>query len=257
MNDQPQNKKTVKQWLEEATNWIKEIGWPRLKSGEWLPLVIERTFRTYYENANADYFRQKYPRLNDEEIIKKLTAVAAKNAAVLGAITGAAVAADEIAAVVLAIPSGGLNLPAQIAIATTALAAEAIVLVRIQLQLIANIARILGVPLNPDDPEDVLLILQFAFGGAVAEETGKFGAKIAGNVTKRFIRNKVSGETLAALKKWGAKLGVKILQRSIIKYAVPIVSSLVGSTWNYLTTAKVGGMAADHFRKSRGERGGK
>ena len=255
MDDKPQNKKTIKQWIEEAGKWTKDIGWPMLKSGEWLPLVIERTFRTYYENANADYFRQKYPRASDDEIIEKLIAVAAKNAAILGAITGAAVAADEIAAIILAIPSGGLNLPAQIALATTALTAEAIVLVRIQLQLIANIAKILNVPLNPDDPEDVLLILQFAFGGAAAEEVGKFAAKTAGQVTKRFIRKKVSGETLKGLKKWGAKLGVKILQRSIIKYAVPLVSSLIGSTWNYLTTAKVGGMAASHFRKSCDERG--
>jgi len=59
---------------------------------------------------------------------------------------------------------------------------------------------------------------------------------------------------LVALKRWGAKLGIKILQRSIIKYAVPIVSALIGGTWNYLATIKVGGIAADHFRKRRSER---
>ncbi len=254
MNDRPENKKTLKQWVQEAKGWVTEIGWPAFKNGDWLFLVIQRSFKAYYDNANADYFRRKYPRLDDDAIIKKLSTVAAKNAAILGAITGAAVSFDEIAALVVAIPAGGLNLPAQITLATTALAAEAIVLVRIQLHLIANIARLLEVPLNPDDPEDVLLILQFAFGGAAAEEVGKFAAKTAGRVTKRIIRKKLSGETLVALKKWAAKLGLKVLQRSIIKYAVPIVSSVIGATWNYMTTAKVGGIAANHLRKSRSER---
>ncbi len=256
MNNEPQNKKALKEWVKEARGWVKEIGWPAFKNGEWLFVVVQRSFRAYYDNANAEYFRRKYPRLDDDAIIKKLSTVAAKNAAILGAITGAAVSFDEIAALALSLPSGGLNLPAQITLATTALAAEAIVLVRIQLHLIANIAKLLGVPLNPDDPEDVLLILQFAFGGAAAEEAGKFAAKTAGSVTNRLIRKKLSGETLVALKKWGAKLGLKVLQRSIIKYAVPIVSSVIGGTWNYMTTAKVGGIAASHFRKSRRARQG-
>ena len=77
---------------------------------------------------------------------------------------------------------------------------------------------------------------------------------MAGEAAKKFIRKKISGETLEALQKLFAKLGVKILQRSILKYAVPFVSAVVGATWNYLTTVKVGGIAAHHFRKSRDER---
>jgi hypothetical protein len=251
MNEQQQNKKALKEYIQEATEWIKDIGWPSFKNGEWLLIVVKRSFKAYYLNSNAQYYRRKYPRLDDDAIIKKLILVAAKNAAILGSLTGAAVSIDEIMALVVSLPSGGLNLPAQIGIATTALAAEAVVLVRIQLHLIANIAKLLDVPLDPDDPEDILLILQFAFGGVVAEQAGKVAAKTAGAATRTFVKKQISGKTLALLKKQGAKLGLSILQRSIIKYAVPIVSSLVGGTWNYLTTAKVGGIAAKHFRKSQ------
>lgn len=255
MSDQPQNRKTLKQWLEEAGEWVKEIGWPAFKDGEWLFILVKRSFKSYYDNASAEYFRRKYPRLDDDAIIKKLITVAAKNAAILGSVTGAALSADQIAAVVLAVPTVGLNLPAQVAIAGTALAAEAVVLVRIQLQLIANIAKILGVPLNPDDPEDILIILEFAFGGAGAEAAGKFTAKAAGAMAKTFIKKKISGETLEALQKLFAKLGVKILQRSILKYAVPLVSAMIGGAWNYLTTVQAGGIATKHFRKSQEQRG--
>jgi len=255
MNEEPHSKKALKQYLQEATEWIKEIGWPAFMNGEWLLILVKRSFKAYYINSNARFYRRKYPRLDDNAIIKKLITVAAKNAAIFGSITGAAVSIDEIMALVVVLPSGGLNLPAQFGVAATALAAEAVVLVRIQLHLIANIAKLLDVPLDPDDPEDILLILQFAFGGAIAEQAGKLAAKTAGAATKTFIKKKLSGETLAVLKKLGARLGVKILQRSIIKYAVPLVSSVVGGTWNYLATTKVGGVAVGHFRKSKDERG--
>ena len=254
MDDEPQNKKSLRQRLQEAYDWIKEIGWPSFKNGDWLFMVVQRSFKAFYENANADYFRGKYPRLNDEAIAKKLIAVSAKNAALLGATTGAAVSVDELTALVASVPTGGLNLPAQITVATTALAAEAVVLVRIQLQLIANIAKLFEVQLDPDDPEDVMLILQFAFGGAVAEKAGKFAAKTAGSVTKRVIKKKLSGPALKALQKTAAKLGVKVLQRSVIKYAVPLASSVVGGTWNYMTTKKIGGIAMNHFQKFKEER---
>lgn len=251
MNKQGADKATLKKWVQEAAGWVKEIGWPAFKNGEWLPILVRKSFKSYYDNANAAYFRRKYPRLKEDAIVRKLTVVAAKNAAILGAITGAAVSVDEIMTLVTTVPSGGLSVPAQITAGLAALAAEAVVLIGIQLKLIAEIAKLLGIRLNPDDPEDILLILEFALGGAGAEAVGKFGVKVSGAATKRFIRKKISKSTLEALKRWGAKLGIKILQRSIIKYAVPIVSALVGSTWNYLATMKVGGIATEHFRKRR------
>ena len=44
-----------------------------------------------------------------------------------------------------------------------------------------------------------------------------------------------------------AKIGQKILQRSIVKYAVPGVSIAVGSLWNFFTTKGVGKVAVKHF----------
>ncbi len=254
MDDPKPDKATLKKWYEEAKGWVTEIGWPSFKSGEWLPILVKKSFKSYYDNASAAYFRRKYPGLKEDAIVKKLTTVAAKNAAILGAITGAAISVDEIIALVTAAPTGGLGLPAQMSAGLAALATEAVVLIGIQLKLIAEIAKLLGVRLDPDDPEDILVILEFAIGGAGIEAAGKFTAKMGGAATRRFVRKKISKSTLEALKRWGAKLGIKILQRSIIKYAVPIVSALIGSTWNYLATMKVGGIAADHFRKRRSER---
>jgi uncharacterized protein (DUF697 family) len=253
MNVEP--KASIVRWIAQARREIGKLGgWGGFKSGEWLPNLVRAAFNAYYENANPEYLRKKYPRASDKKIIGKLTTIAARNAAIVGGITGAAVSVDEILALIASAPTGGLNLPTQITAAATALACEAVVLIRIQLHLIAQIAKLLEVPLDPDDPEDLHTILGFALGGAVAEEAGKQVAKVAGGATRTFIKKKISKQTLVTIKKWGAKVGIKVLQRSIIKFAVPLASIAIGSTWNYLSTMRIGGIATNHFRSSRKQR---
>jgi uncharacterized protein (DUF697 family) len=248
-------KATIVRWIADARREIGKLGgWSAFKSGEWLPNLVRAAFKAYYENANPEYLRKKYPRAGDKRIIGKLTTIAARNAAIAGGITGAAVSIDEILALIASAPTGGLNLPTQITAAATALACEAVVLIRIQLHLIAQIAKLLNVPLDPDDPEDLHTILGFALGGAVAEEAGKQVAKITGGATRAFIQKKISKETLVTIKKWGAKAGIKVLQRSIIKFAVPVASIAIGSGWNYIATVRIGGIATNHFRNNLRER---
>ncbi len=45
-------------------------------------------------------------------------------------------------------------------------------LIKFQLQLVANLGKLYDVPLNPDDPEDILTILAFALGGSTADGIG-------------------------------------------------------------------------------------
>lgn len=248
MSDEPPDKKSIQKLFAEALEEVKKFGGGvALKSGEWLLPLIQNAFRSYYQNAKADYFRKKYPKLSDEAIIKKLISVASRNSMILGGITGAAISADEIMAIVAAAPTGGINLPAQLGIAVTALGAEAVLLIRFQLQLIAEIAKLLDVPLNPEDPEDALLVLGFAIGGSGAEFAGKAAAKAAGHLTKIGIKKHISGATLKGIQRFAAMLGQTILQRSILKYAVPGASIGVGAIWNYATTRAVGKVAKKHF----------
>src|SRR5438270_734024 len=101
---------TVAKWISDARREIEQLGgWPAFKSGEWLPNLIRAAFKAYYQNANPEYLRKKYPRADDNKIIRKLTKIAARNAAIAGAITGAAVSLDEIIALVMSAPTGGLN----------------------------------------------------------------------------------------------------------------------------------------------------
>lgn len=250
---EPAGKDGMRARFEEAKkDYAKFGGWESFKSGEWLLTLIQKSFKNYFEKANSEYFRKKYKSKDTEFIAKKLIGVAAKNAALLGGLTGLVVSADEI----VAIATGGelvIGLPANIAIAVTAIGAEMLLLMRMQLQLVANLAKLYEVPLDTDDPEDILIILAYAFGGAVAEEAGKIVAKASGHVAGNVAKKIFQKELLQAVKALGKKLGMKILQRSIVKYTVPGVSMAVGSTWNFFAVRSVGKIACGHFKKRQDE----
>ena len=248
-------KDEIKERLFEAKQDYKEVGgWSSFKSGQWLWHIIQKSFSNYWKNANVEYFESKYGTKDAEKLAKKLISVAAKNAAILGGITGAAISADEIVAIATG-GEGGVGLPANIAIAATSIGAEAILLIRFQLQLVANLGKLYGVPLDPDDPEDILTILAFALGGSAADAAGKFGMKVGGKLAGRTAKEVFKKETLAAVKRIAAKVGVKILQRSIVKYTIPVASIGVGTGWNYTSTKTVANIATKHFKQRAEEFG--
>lgn len=251
-----EDKITLRRKLEEAKRDVSELGgWAAFKSGEWLLLLVQKTFRNYYERANVDYLTAKYGSRDPDFIGRKLTTVTAANGWILGAIVGAAVSTNEVLAIITA-GGGGVSLPVNVMIAFTTIAAEAVLLVRMQLQLVANLAKLYGVPLDLDDPEDILTILAFAVGGAVAEAAGKAGMKVGRKLTEQAIRRRVSKQVLEGIKSVGRKLGVKILQRTILKYALPLASMGIGSSWNYLATKAVGKIAKKHLVARAAELGG-
>lgn len=253
--EETEDKNAIRNLFNEAIKSVEDMGgWVGAKTGNWLFPLIHKTFEAYFNNADPEYFRSKYPKATDEQIIKKLINLASTNAGILGGIVGASISVDEIAALFATIPSVGTNLPVQVGIAGVALSAEAIVLCRIQLKLIANIARILAIPIDPNDPEDMLKILLCVSGGVSIQEIGSFAAKAGGKATEKLIRKHISKEVLKALQKAAAKIGQNLLQRNIIKYLVPLASIGIGSTWNYLATKTVGKIALKHLIKHKEER---
>lgn len=96
------------------------------------------------------------------------------------------------------------------------------------------------------------MVFGYALGIVPTELLGKGVQKVAGAGTQYAVKKYVSKATLEAVQAFGRRIGIKILQRSIIKYAVPIVSAGIGSSYNYFTTKTVGRIAKTHL-KNRGK----
>jgi hypothetical protein len=63
------DKNNIKKMIEDAKNVAKGLGgFKAFKSGEFLLSLIQKSFKNYWENANAEYFGDKY-KINDEEFL--------------------------------------------------------------------------------------------------------------------------------------------------------------------------------------------
>ncbi len=244
MNPEENIKKQVSTELSEAKEFARSIRMDDVQSGQWFLSLLSKIADTYDRNARAEYFQQKYPGLSPDEITDILISVTVKYAAIAGGIAGAAVTANQIAA----LSSAG----ATVALMAGSIGAEMIYLAHIQMRLVLDISVLYDLQLDPDDPEDILMVFGYAMGVLPVDMLGKGIQKAAASGTQHAIRKYISKGALKSIQEFGKRIGIKILQRSIIKYTVPVVSAAIGSSYNYFTTKTVGRVAKSHC-KNRGK----
>ena len=229
--------------FEEAKEFAKTLNFEDARSGAWFVSLLQKVVRAYDRNARAQYFQQKYPGLPSDEIADILTSVTVRYATIAGGIAGATATANQLTTVA----SAGMTAP----LFFGTIGAEMIYLSRIQMRLVLDLSVVYDLQLNPEDPEDVLMVFGYALGVAPTELIGAGAQKAAGAGTATMIKKYISKDVLKAIQNFARKLGFKILQRTILKYAVPVASAAVGSTYNYTTTRSLGKIAKTHL-KNRG-----
>ncbi len=230
--------------LDKAKAFLQEVGPEKLKDGEWFLALLAQVTKAYNRNARAEYFQKKYPGLPRDDIADALLSVATRYAAIVGAATGAAVTAGQ-----MALPATG---GASVAVLLGGIGAEMATLAAIQMRLVLDMAVIYDLDLDLDDPEDILMVFGYALGVAPVDLVGKSLHVPASALTKGAVKKYVSKGTLKSLQKFGNRVGVRILQKTIMKYAVPIASAAIGSSYNYVTTKSLGEIAKRHM-KDRGK----
>jgi RNA polymerase subunit RPABC4/transcription elongation factor Spt4/uncharacterized tellurite resistance protein B-like protein len=237
-------KDQVSSELDTAKQLAKSLNIDEVKSGEWFIGLLRKVIQTYDRNARATYFQKKYPGLPPDDIADILTSVTVRYATIAGAVAGAAATANQLAA----LSSAGMTA----ALFLGSIGAEMLYLSQIQMRLVLDLSVVYDLQLDPEDPEDVLMIFGYALGVTPTEFLGKGLQAAAGAATKGAVKKYVGKGTLKAIQDFARRLGFKILQRTILKYAVPVASAAVGSSYNYATTKSVGRIAKAHL-KSRGE----
>jgi len=237
-------KAQVSKELDDAKNLAKTLNLEEVKSGEWFIKLLQQVVRAYNRNARATYFQKKYPGLPPDDIADILTTITVRYATIAGAVAGAAATANQIAA----LSSAGMTA----ALFIGSIGAEMLYLSQIQMRLVLDLSVVYDLQLDLEDPEDVLMIFGYALGVTPTEMIGKGLQIAAGAGAKEAVKKYISKGTLQALQDFARRLGFKVLQRTILKYAVPVASAAVGSSYNYATTKSVGRIAKAHL-KNRGK----
>jgi hypothetical protein len=214
----------------------------------WLLALIRRSFKRSWEKLTPGCLQQVYGTDDQDEIARRLIRLFARNASILGAFTGVLMSVDEIAAFATG-GEGGVGLPVNILIAVVVLSLETVMLIRFQLALVACMGRLYGAPLDPDDPEDILSIFAYAAGGTAANAAGAAGMKVGGKLAFRVTRSVVQREAMVTLRNVAERVGIRILQLAVVKYALPLVSIGIGMVANFFTTRAIGRIAKSHMQE--------
>jgi len=128
-----------------------------------------------------------------------------------------------------------------------AIGSEMLYLARIQMRLVLDLSVLYDLQLDADDPEDMMMIFGYALGVAPTELLGKGIQVAARGAAEHAVKRYVSKGTLKAIQNFGKRIGIRILQKSVLKYTVPVVSAVVGSSYNYVTTKTLGRIAKSHM----------
>ncbi len=173
-------KARVSEGLDEARQFAKTLDFEQVKSGEWFVKLLQKVVHSYDRNARAEYFQQKYPGLPPDDIADILTSVTSRYAAVAGGIAGAAATSAQITT----LGTAGMTVPLFVG----AIGTEMIYLSKIQLRLMLDLSVVYDLQLDPEDPEDVLMVFGYAMGVAPAEVIGTAALQAARGGTSTLVK---------------------------------------------------------------------
>jgi len=214
----------------------------------WFEKFVINILRRYASSATADRVFAKYAGLPRDIVAEQYIKQQARVAALAGAVSSAAITGAVLlsgAAVVstVGIPALAITLPAGIA----AFGAEMAYTLRLQVRAAYDLCLLYGVPLDPDDPEDLWNIFLIGLGVKGGESVGRAIQQLVPKITQQQVRRVLrAGLIRRRIQNWFAKnvsreIAARYLAEGfLLKVAVPGVSIALGAGWNYVSTLGIG-----------------
>ncbi|KRE38265.1 hypothetical protein ASG73_04715 [Janibacter sp. Soil728] len=238
-----QDEKVVRRELERVREFVKNLSMDDLKQGNWFANLLTFSLDRYVKEVNAGYFRRKYPDLPADAVVQERIQMAARYASIEGGLSAAA----YTGAVAATIGSGGAASPLTLPAGGASFAVDMVYTSQLQLRLAYDIAVLYGVPLDVEDPDDLWKLIRIAFVIKSGEVGGTALMKGVPALVRPVVKKVFSKGTLAAAKSLPV-VGKHLLQRNVIKFAIPGVGVPLSAGVNYWTTKTAGGHAREVFR---------
>lgn len=237
------DREAVEQERAKLRDFVEGLSGDDIKSGGWFTKLCAHALRSYTKKATWEYFQQKYKGVPADGIVGQQIKLAGKYAMIEGGIS-ASLYTGTVAATIGSL--GGAS-PATVPAGVVTFMVDLTYITQLQLRLAYDIAVIYRISLDVDDPEDMLKLVRVAFGikaGEVARGSMKFVPGLVRQVLKKYY----SGPVLAAAKSLPF-VGKHLLQRNVIKFAIPGVTIPLTVLVNRYTTVASGRHAKTAFRR--------
>ncbi len=230
--------------LDKLRELFQKVSLEEVRQGEWLARLLKFSLDQYVEEVDAAYFSRLYPGLSPDDMVRARIELAARYASIGGALTAGAYAG----ALAATVGSRGAASPVMLPAAGASFVLDLLFLSNLQLRLAYDIAIISGVPLDLEDPEDLWKLIRLAFvlqGRATRWEA--LGRKAPLAVRPSLL--KIFASDPAAAERSLPAMGRLLLQRHIVKFAVPGVGVPLSIAVNYWSASATGNQAVAVFRR--------
>lgn len=234
----------VKQEVDRIRGFVSGLSMEDVKTGDWFVKLLSFALDQYVRKVDADYFKTKYPDLPPDAVVDAQIKIAADYAAIEGGLTSAA----YTGAVAATIGSGGGASPLTLPAAGLSFVVDLSYTSYLQLRMAYDISVLYGVPIDHSDPEDMRKLVRLAFGIKAGEVTSSGMMKAMPALIRPAIKKVFSGSTLAAVKSLPV-IGRHLLQRNIIKFAIPVITIPVTTAVNRWITKFAGNQAKTILRR--------
>jgi len=234
----------VRSELNKLRDLAQRFSMEEVRQGEWFAKLLRFSMDPYVQEVDAAYFDKLYPGLSAEEKIRARIELAARYASVEGALTAGA----YTGAIAATFGSRGAALPVALPSAGASFVLDLLFMSSLQLRLGYDIALISGVPLDLEDPEDLWRLIQVAFvikePAARWQSLGRKAPTVLGSALEKMF----TGDPAAAARSLPA-LGKFLLQRNVVKFAIPGVGVPLSIGVNHWSAGVTGGQASAVFRR--------
>lgn len=236
------DREAVEQERAKLREFVAGLSADDIKSGGWFTKLCAQALRSYTEKATWEYFQQKYKGVPADGVVGQQIKLAAKYAMIEGGIS-ASLYTGTIAATIGTL--GGAS-PATVPAGVVTFMVDLTFITQLQMRLAHDIAVLYRIPLDVNDPEDMMKLVRVAFG-IKAGEVARTGMRFVPGVVRQVLKKYYSGPLLAAAKSLPL-VGKLLLQRNVIKFGIPGVGIPLTILVNRYTTVASGRHAQSVFR---------
>lgn len=238
------DKDYVRKEIDRIRAFVKGLSIDDLKEGDWFVKLITYALGQYTTQVNAEYFKEKYPDLPPDAIVDARIKLASNYSAMGGALTSAV----YTGAIAATIGSGGGASPLTLPAGGTSFVVDLVYTSYLQLRMTHDISVLYNVPFDLTDSEDTQKFVKLAFGIKVGETTSQAFMKGTPAVLRPVLKKIFTGSTLTAMKGLPV-IGKYLLQRNIIKFAIPGLTIPLTTAVNRWTTLTAGKRAKSMLRR--------
>jgi tellurite resistance protein len=242
-DDDDADRKVVEHERAKLREFVKGLSPDDIKSGGWFTKLSAHALSSYTEKVTWQYFQERFEGLPADGIVDQRIKMAARYAAIEGGLS-ASVYTGAIAATI-GNRGGASRLTVPAAFATVMV--DVAFITQLQLRLAYDVAVLYRVPLDPSDPEDMLKLIRVAFTIKSGEVAREGVVKVVPAMMRPVIKRFYSGAALNAAKGLPF-VGKFLLQRNVIKIAIPFVGVPLTVVLNNYTTLIAGRHARAVFR---------